>query len=193
MAAMQKLGVVDVEGIDIDKSQISSACRRGLAAHLISGISDYLDILDKKFELITMMDVLEHVPKDMQVATVRSIYRVLTPGGRLVIQVPNANSVAASRWLYNDFTHVCSYTEQSLRPVLVNGGFSLVKVSSSGDILRPSLRPSQFFSKGQRDQARRWLVRHLWRQVLIAELGDSARSLPLELNLVVIADKLLEP
>ena len=193
MVAMQRLGFEHVEGIDVDKSQIESACRRGLKAFRISSITDFLDASDLQFDVVTMMDVLEHVPKDQQVPTLRSIYRVLAPGGRLVIQVPNANSVAASRWLYNDFTHICSYTEQSLRPVLANGGFKTIKISAAGSTAhRPSLRPSQIFSKGTRDQARRWLVRRLWRQVLIAELGEGARSFPLELNLVAIADKPLD-
>ena len=190
LAAMQRLGIHDVQGIDVDESQISSACSRGLKACRTHSISEYLDATNKQFELIVMMDVLEHVPKNEQVATVRSIYRVLAPGGRLVVQVPNANSIAASRWLYNDFTHICSYTEQSLRPVMLNGGFTKVKIESAGNSAdRPSLRPSRVFTKSQREQARRWLVRLLWRQVLIAELGDTARSLPLELNLLAIADK----
>ena len=58
---------------------------------------------------------LEQKVQDLsrQIETLRRIHTALAPGGRLIVQVPNASSIIAPRWQYQDFTHHCSFTELS--------------------------------------------------------------------------------
>lgn len=190
LGALRKAGFTKISGVDIDASQVQQTTRRGFEVTKIENLSDYLDANQGKFRLITMLDVLEHIPIAQQISTAKGLYRALVPGGRLVVKVPNAYSVAASGWRYIDFTHVCSFTEHSLKPVLTSGGFERVEIPPLGNTVpRPSLRPSRLLTKDNRDQLRLWVVRRLWRQVLLAELGETARHLPLDLNLIAVADK----
>lgn len=190
MGAMKRLGFSGVYGVDIDSSQIASARRRGLAVEQVKDVAAFLNANPGRFGFITMMDVFEHVPVAEHVATARSLYRALAPGGRLVMQVPNAASVAAPYWRHNDPTHTSSFTMFSLRPLLMMGGFERVEIPPTENTdPRPSLRPSRLFSKATVDQFRRWVVKAVWRQVLISQLGDVVRTMPLGLNLVAIADK----
>ena len=55
--------------------------------HLICSYSETLPIPDGSFERIIMVDALHHVLN--QVETARELYRVLKPGGRIVIEEPD--------------------------------------------------------------------------------------------------------
>ncbi len=44
---------------------------------------------DSPFDAVTMLAVLEHIPKDSQEQMARDIARFLKPGGRLIITVPS--------------------------------------------------------------------------------------------------------
>jgi SAM-dependent methyltransferase len=190
--ALKKAGIRDVIGIDIDKSQIASARKKGLNVELVEDSASYLDANKARFGLILLQDVLEHNPVENQLPLLRSAYEALQPGGRLIVQVPNANSLLASRWRYIDFTHFNSFTEHSLRFLMLNAGFHQVKILPTGQpIRRPSLSPSFILSQSGRRQWRQWFIRWAWRQVLLSELGDKENidEIPLTLNMLGKADK----
>ena len=55
---------------------------------------------------------------------------------------------------------------------------------------RPSLRPNRLLTKTNRIQFKRWMIRRLWRPVMLVEMGERRGSrIPLGLNLIAIADK----
>lgn len=191
MLALKTKGYSKVMGVDTDRSQIEACKARGLDVELISDLDEYLKQHTNYFHVITMLDVLEHIPQAQQIQILKRICGALVSGGRLILQVPNASSIIAPRWQYQDFTHHCSFTELSIKFALVNAQFRNVIVPFEDNIEpRPSLRPSRLFTKGNRHQFKRWVVRRLWRQVMIVEMGERrAASIPLGVNLVAIADK----
>jgi len=191
MAALGRAGFKTVKGVDIDASQVAACRRRHLDVEQITDLEAYLAKHTGEFGLVLMMDVLEHIPFASQVDVLRAIHAAMRPGGRLIIQVPNANSILASRHLYIDFTHVNSFTEHSIRFALNNARFSKVDVPALENRLpRPSLKPWKLFAKSNRWYLKRWLVRSAWRLVLEAEyLGEDVSAIPLSLNLMAIADK----
>lgn len=79
-----------------------------------------------RFNIITMFHVLEHLPDSrLSLAYARELLR---PGGILIIQVPNADSVQARifghRWYGLDVPrHVINFTPQSLGLLLQEAGF----------------------------------------------------------------------
>jgi SAM-dependent methyltransferase len=60
-------------------------------------LSRPLPFADAEFDAIACVEVLEHV--EDQFSLLREFHRILTPGGRLVLTVPNVLSMAA-RWMY---------------------------------------------------------------------------------------------
>ena len=191
MLALKSRGYRAVVGVDTDRSQIDACKRRNLDVELIDDLADYLGKNKGRFGLITMLDVLEHIPPAQQIFVLKRIRAALLPGGRLILRVPNASSIIAPRWQYQDFTHYCSFTELSIKFALVNAEFPSVIVPFDDNLEpRPSLRPNRLFTKGNRIQFKRWIVRRLWRQVMMVEMGERrAASIPLGVNLVAIADK----
>lgn len=191
MLALKARGYRSVRGIDIDRSQIEACRRRQLDVELITEIGLYLADHPQRFGLVTMLDVLEHIPPAQQIQTLRQILDALAPGGTLIIRVPNANSIIAPRWQYQDFTHHCSFTELSIRFAALNAGFREVEVPCEDNIEpRPSLRPSKLFTRSNRKQFKRWIIRRLWRQVMLVELDERQVSrMPFGVNLLAIARK----
>jgi SAM-dependent methyltransferase len=75
-----------------------------------------------KFDTVFALNVLEHVPDHEQ--SIRNCYKLLKPGGKLVILVPAFQS------LFNQFDvaleHQRRYTPQTLKKVMSIPGFRLV-------------------------------------------------------------------
>lgn len=75
-----------VVGLDIEVERVREGTRAGIAP-LLAGRAEALPFLASCFDLVLSNEVLEHVTDDRQ--ALREILRVLRPGGRLVLFVPN--------------------------------------------------------------------------------------------------------
>jgi len=187
LRTMREYGFDHVQGIDVSPEQIDACKRLGEPGELVEDACEYLSSCHREFDVVLLLDVLEHVPTSGQIELMRAVAAVLAPGGRAILTVPNASSPLASRQRYIDFTHYSAFTEYSLRFVLVNAGFSRIEVPGQGPRERPPLR---FWRRSFRPAFRRWVVRMLWRQILIAEANDpSVDSICIELNLFCVAFK----
>lgn len=75
-----------VFGFDIEVERLQAARRAGVA-ETAAAVGERLPYADESFDVVFSNDVLEHVADDA--ACAREIVRVLRPGGRAVIYVPN--------------------------------------------------------------------------------------------------------
>lgn len=188
LLTLRELGFDNLYGIDSDPEQVKICQRFGLAVEQVADSVSYLESRPKQFRLVLLLDVLEHVPVAEQIRFMRAVYQALEPGGRVILQVPNAASIMAPWQRYIDFTHHCSFTPISLRFVLRNAGFEDIRIPGQGPLHRPPLR---LWKRWARTGLRRWLVRYLWRQVLTVEIGHWARidDIPAELDMRAVAVK----
>lgn len=85
---MQEMGW-RAEGIDFDRHVIDCAKRKGLIVNF--GSVQEQGYPDDHFDAITMMHVIEHVSSPLIV--LKECYRILKPGGRLVVETPNSRSL----------------------------------------------------------------------------------------------------
>lgn len=85
---------------------------------------------DRTFDVVTVWDVLEHT-HDPQ-AFLRECQRVLKPGGLLVVNCPDIGSWLARlmgrKWLMLLTTHLYYFTRQTLRQLLQQVGFNVVRM-----------------------------------------------------------------
>jgi SAM-dependent methyltransferase len=123
-----------IEGVEVSSQQAERARRSGLNVSVVENTRDRLDARPGHFSAILLLGVLEHVAGPLQIPLLRSIFRSLRPDGRVIVQVPNANAILASRWRYNDPTHYCSFTEHSLYFVLRNAGFENIQINAEKGI-----------------------------------------------------------
>lgn len=90
-----------------------------------------LDILENNsFDVITMWHVLEHVP-DLE-KQIKTVHRLLKPGGQLVVAVPNFKSFDAKHYgqfwaAYDVPRHLWHFSQDSIEPLFSPFGFQLTE------------------------------------------------------------------
>lgn len=75
----------DVHGVDVDPEKIARAS--AWLPNLHVSPAEHLPFEDGSFDVVLLNEVIEHVDDDRQ--TVQEAYRVLAPGGHIVIYAPN--------------------------------------------------------------------------------------------------------
>jgi 2-polyprenyl-3-methyl-5-hydroxy-6-metoxy-1,4-benzoquinol methylase len=80
----------DVTGLDISAPTIDRV-RGDLGLNALCGSLPHPDLSPESFELITMWHSLEHVHAPLEV--LREAHRLLVPGGKLLVEVPNIDSL----------------------------------------------------------------------------------------------------
>ncbi len=126
LSCMQRWGYENYLGIDISPSTVGFCKTLGLNCIKVDDTAAWLNENKNKFGLITMLDVLEHIPKGEVVSLLRSIREALQPKGILIIQVPNLQAPDGQLQRYNDFTHETGFIEHSLQQVLLTAGFETI-------------------------------------------------------------------
>lgn len=172
-----------VQSVDSSPQQIAIAKRMGINGEVvpIESLEEWVAGHLECFDVIFLFDVLEHVPVDQQITFLRNISTTLKIGGQLLIKVPNANSLLATRWRYNDWTHTSSFTEASLDFVCLNAGLDQPEYLPDDSSTRPRLvwlpRPSllRYYL--------RQLLRSLWKLYLYSELGGQIKQITVGYNL----------
>lgn len=102
-------------GVDISKDQINEALKvcAGVDFFNTDGLSYLKKIKDNSIDLITMIDVAEHLDLNDLISTFSECERVLSKNGVIFIRVPNATAIN-NPILYGDLTHKRAFTLQSL-------------------------------------------------------------------------------
>lgn len=187
LGGLRMLGYSNISGVEQSPQQAESCRKAGFHVDVTDDTIKWLQARPETYDGILLFDVLEHVPVAVQIDFIRAIYSALKPGGQLMLIVPNANSILATRWRYIDYTHFSSFTEHSLSFVLKNGGFQDLWLDNSkgvGPFPRWAIRQRNW------DLLRKWFVRWCWLQVFKAEHSfESTDNICFELNLTAVATK----
>ncbi|QIG44389.1 class I SAM-dependent methyltransferase [Nocardioides anomalus] len=82
------VGFAQVDAVDIEPERLDDFRRAGLGSIRVQEMSaDALDFPDETFDVVTAIEVMEHVG-DVD-AVLREVARVLSPGGRFLVTTPN--------------------------------------------------------------------------------------------------------
>lgn len=123
LSCMRSWGFAHSKGVDISPSTIEFCKSLDLDCELTKDTVSWLDENQDSFDLITLLDVLEHVPRDQTIEFCRKLRGSLKEGGTLIVQVPNLQAPDGHLHHFNDFTHVSGFIEHSLSQVLSTAGF----------------------------------------------------------------------
>jgi ubiquinone/menaquinone biosynthesis C-methylase UbiE len=110
---------------------------------IVTDINERLDFTSGYFDCVTILAVLEHLFDPF--AIIHECYRLLRPGGTLIVYVPNVayvtnrlrlaggklpvTSEAGGAW---DAGHLHYFTRSSLKQLFEKEGFSVMKITSGG-------------------------------------------------------------
>lgn len=128
----------EVRGVEL--SPIAAEARRSLGDDAV--FNGYLDAIPAEredfakhsFDLITMWDVIEHVPDPQEL--LRQVRQLLKPGGTLILETQNVDSAFANllgrRWHhYKHREHLYHFNRSTVREVLGQAGFAVQSTTAS--------------------------------------------------------------
>ena len=178
----REAGYRNVRGVDGSPEQVAAAARLGIK-EVVQG--DLHDVLREQpaasVEVVIAFDVIEHFTRDELVPFVDEVYRVLSPGGRWIMHVPNGESPFCGRMRYWDMTHELAFTRTSLGQLLLSSGFSSVHCFEDTPIVH-----------GVKSAAR-WVLwkcfRSMLRLYIAVETGDTSRSQVFSQNMLAVATR----
>lgn len=114
-----------VIGLDTAPQAIAYCAARGFRNTKLIDNSSQLPFQDGSVELVTLLDVLEHVENESK--TLSEVWRILNRGGTLLLTLPAYQFL----WSEHDIAlhHFRRYTASRIRELLEKNGFSIVKCS----------------------------------------------------------------
>lgn len=113
-------------GIDLTLSGLRHAARRG-DRHVAQASAAHLPFAGGTFDLVTSFDVIYSLPDDVERAAVAEMFRVLKPGGRLVLNVAAMPILHGSHSVLSG--EIRRYSKRTLRQVLEGAGFEIIRLT----------------------------------------------------------------
>ena len=122
-----------VVGSEFDPEAAGIAAERGIAKIVRSGLPNRMPFEDAQFQLVTLLDVLEHIDEDQ--ASLTTLTKLLRPGGYLVVTVPAFQFL----WGPHDIEHHHRrrYRARQLRQKLEASGLQVQWLSYYNSLLFP--------------------------------------------------------
>jgi SAM-dependent methyltransferase len=142
----------DLAGVDSSEVQVSLARQVGARVDL-DDVNHWLARQpNNHFSALMAIDLIEHLSKDEVMALLRNAQATLVPGGSLILRLPNGDSPFVGRNLFNDITHVWTYTPNCLNSLAMMQGYSRTEF---------------------KDEASQAIRDHRWIKVPLAQLSVS--------------------
>ncbi len=115
----------DAMGLDLNPAMVQHCQSRGLRAVHANALEWLAQQADGTYGLVSGFHIIEHLPFEQLFTLIAQAWRVLAPGGVLVLETPNPENVlVGSHTFYHDHTHRNPITPTSLRFLLGYHGFS---------------------------------------------------------------------
>lgn len=113
-------------GVEVN-DEAARFARERLGLNVHTGYAESLDVPPASFDVVALMDVIEHVPDPG--ATVATAHRLLRPGGVLLMQTPNVNALSrlalGAPWaVLSPAEHLYYFSEKTMEALLRARGFA---------------------------------------------------------------------
>lgn len=140
----------DAVGVDMDPVAVESAKKNGLDVRL--GGREVLDNISKKFDVITLSHVIEHVPNPK--ALIECLFSFLTVDGCLWLETPNINAqghaIYGAKWRgLEPPRHLVLFNLSSLTKLLVEVGFRRIVCTAEHPIVPSVFGASEAIKAGE--------------------------------------------
>lgn len=125
---LRERGYANVTGVDASTEQVQAAARLGVAGIVHGDAGTYLRTRPAQFDVVFAIDVLEHLSRPELLSALVAARTALRPGGRIIIEAPNAAGPFGGRYRYGDLTHELAFTPASMTQALRAAGFADVTI-----------------------------------------------------------------
>lgn len=168
--AMQRQGW-RVAGVELHVLTAERLRRHGLT--VFAGNFGELNLPERSYDLITMLEVLEHLHDP--IGALRQAYNLIRPGGRLFITVPNIGSLEyhlfKAGWVaLEPPLHLYHFNPLTLRIMLEQVGFTVDRVATTSSVAgltrSPWLALRRKFDQGASGTWGRVYLHRSWRRTV---------------------------
>jgi 2-polyprenyl-3-methyl-5-hydroxy-6-metoxy-1,4-benzoquinol methylase len=123
---------IDAIGLELNEDQIEECRRKKLDVRLIDALEFMRRSEADQYGAITFFHVIEHLDFETLVTILMEAYRVVAPGGIVLMETPNSENLYVSTYMFNvDPTHVKPITYQYISTVLEVLGFKCERLPVS--------------------------------------------------------------
>ncbi len=183
---LKEFGTVEASELDHSARTLANARHPGMVKE--ARLPDLSMFERNAYDLIALLDVLEHVPDDL--ASLRAIHRRLKPGGALLLTVP------ANPWMWSAHDaahhHFRRYTRANLEDLFLRAGLEVQLLSYFNSLLFPLIAAARAVGKITRresadDRLPRDAVNSALKRVFGLEAGLIGRvPMPFGVSLVAV-------
>jgi 2-polyprenyl-3-methyl-5-hydroxy-6-metoxy-1,4-benzoquinol methylase len=125
------------QAMGIEPSRWAAAIAQKEGIPVIQGTLDSAELKDRRFDVITMWDVIEHL--DNPSAELDKSFHLLNPGGLLAVHTMDVDSLVArimgERWPWLMDMHIHYFSRRTLTKFLEKSGFDVVWSGAQGRYL----------------------------------------------------------
>jgi 2-polyprenyl-3-methyl-5-hydroxy-6-metoxy-1,4-benzoquinol methylase len=120
---------IAASGVDTNERSVSDLRQRGLDVSMAAVPECFASIGERSLGCVLAMHVVEHLPADALFALYRESARVLRDGGLLMIETPNAESMAVTASdFWRDPTHIAPRHPAALTVLAREHGFAVEEI-----------------------------------------------------------------
>lgn len=181
----------DAHIIGLDSNKICRDACEKKGFKIISGTADHLEFSDDAFDLVTMLDVMEHLeyPED----SLKEIRRVIRPGGKIILTVPALQML----WGAHDEIshHYRRYERSEVIRLLEENGFRVNYISYYNFFLFPlafAVRMMEKVIRKYRDEQEipPFVINEIFYRIFLSENFVIKRNwtFPIGLSIICIAE-----
>ncbi|ALI36780.1 putative S-adenosylmethionine-dependent methyltransferase [Candidatus Nitrosocosmicus oleophilus] len=121
-----------VIGLELNFEYLKIAIKKVTTVHFLNASIEFLPFREKTFDAVTILEVLEHLPTQLQVDGLREASRVLQSTGTLIISVPYKEQRTFTTCIHCNkdtplYGHLHSLDEDMIGSILPNRLFEPVK------------------------------------------------------------------
>lgn len=159
-----------IYGIDVESEAVLNCQKRGFENITSVKAADSVPFKSESFDVITCLDVLEHIPNDEKY--LEEIYRLLKMGGHAILFVP-AFPILWSQLDINGH-HYRRYTKKELIKKIKKINFEILRISYFNTFLFPPIFAIRLFQKTVIGKKIEWgsspVVRSQWANQMLSSI-----------------------
>jgi len=164
--AAGRAGYTNLAGVDASPEQVAAAQQLGVKGVRLGELDAALAATPAgSQDVVILFDLLHYFTPEQQFRIADEVHRVLRPGGRWIVHVPNGEALFGARMRYWDYLATGAFTKASLGQLVKACGFAALRCFEEAPVVHGPA------------SAARWVVwkltRSLARLVLAAETGET--------------------